>query len=242
MRFPILGSLIAAFLFAAPALAEKVPEKKDDHKGEHKDDHAAKPKLFVKEGDQFREAKADELPAAAHGDAHPKKGGLSFAAPERYDLGIYTLIVFVLLFAILTKFAWPNIAAGLKKREAVILGAREEAAKSKAEAEDLRAKLQKDYAEAQDKIRAMLDEARRDSEALRTTEREAGARDAQTERDRARREIQTEKDAVLQELYQQAVQLASLLSSKTIRRELTADDHRKLLDESLAEIRTSVKA
>jgi F-type H+-transporting ATPase subunit b len=100
--------------------------------------------------------------------------------------------------------------------------------------------LQKDFAEAQDKIRAMLEEARRDSDALRVTEREAGARDAQAERDRARKEIQAEKDAVLQELYQQAVQLASMMSAKTIRRQLSTDDHRRLLDESLAELRGKV--
>lgn len=240
MRSMILGSLVAVFALASTAFADKAPAgaggKKDDHPP------AAKPALFVKDGDKFREAKPDELPAAAAGHGHEEKGKLDFAAPKRYDLGIYTLIVFGLLLFILTKFAWPNIAAGLKKREAAILGAREEAAKSKAEAEELRAKLQKDYAEAQDKIRAMLDEARRDSEALRVTEREAGAKEAQAERERARREIQTEKDAVLQELYQQAVQLAAMMSSKTIRRSLSADDHRRLLDESLAEIRTSVKA
>jgi len=229
MRVPTLWSLIAALAFASPAFAEKAPAG-----GEHKDDHA-KPKLFVKTTDGFREAKADELPGGEHKNALAE--GL-----KRYDLGIYTLVMFGLLIVILGKFAWPNIAAGLKKREAAILGAREEAAKSRAEAEDLRARLQKDHAEAQDKIRAMLDEARRDSEALRVTEREAGAKEAQAERDRARREIQTEKDAVLQELYQQAVQLAATLSSKTIRRSLSADDHRKLLDESLAEIRSNVKA
>ena len=231
MRFPILGSLIAAFALASPAFAEKAPAKGD------KKAEAPKPALFVKEGDKYRAAKADELPASGGHDKNPLAEGL-----KRYDLGIYTLIVFVLLMVILGKFAWPNISAGLKKREAAILGAREEAAKAKSDAEELRVKLQKDYAEAQDKIRAMLDEARRDSEALRATEREAGAKEAQAERDRARREIQTEKEAVLQELYQQAVQLASTMSAKTIRRSLGADDHRRLLDESLAEIRSTIKA
>jgi F-type H+-transporting ATPase subunit b len=177
---------------------------------------------------------------AAHGSESGMLDKLSFTGIKRYDLGIYTLIVFGLLLFILNKYAWPHISEGLKKREAAILGAREEAAKAKVEAEELRAKLQKDFAEAQDKIRAMLDEARRDSDALRVTEREAGARDAQAERERAKREIQAEKDAVLQELYQQAVQLASMLSSKTLRRQMSPDDHRRLLDESLAELRGSV--
>jgi F-type H+-transporting ATPase subunit b len=242
MRLSILASLLGLAVLAAPALAEKAhpDEKKDDKHAAPAKGHDA-PKLFVKDGEKYREAKPDEIKPAG-GDHGHEAGPLDFTGFKRYDLGLYTLIVFGLLFFVLSKFAWPNIAAGLKKREATILGAREEAAKSKAEAEELRVKLQKDFAEAQDKIRAMLDEARRDSEALRATEREAGAKEAQAERDRARREIQTEKDAALQELYQQAVQLAALMSSKTIRRELSAADHRKLLDESLAEIRGSVKA
>jgi F-type H+-transporting ATPase subunit b len=189
--------------------------------------------------DHQESAKAGTADDHGHGE---KKGGLDFTGFKRYDLGLYTLIVFGLLLLILNKFAWPHISEGLKKREAAIIGARDEATRAKLDAEGLRVKLQNDYAEAQDKIRAMLDEARRDADTLRATEREAGAKDAQTERERARKEIQAEKDAALQELYQQAVQLAALLSSKTIRRQLTADDHRRLLDDSLAEIRGSVKA
>jgi F-type H+-transporting ATPase subunit b len=211
MRSSIVLALLVSF--AAPAFAEA-------------------PALFAAEGPA-------ESKAETHGHGE-KKGGLDFTGFKRYDLGIYTLIVFGLLLFVLNKFAWPHIAEGLKKREATILGAREEAAKTRVEAEELRARLQKDLAEAQDKVRAMLDEARRDADALRASEREAGARDAQAERDRARKEIQAEKDAVLQELYQQAVQLASMMSAKTIRRQLSADDHRRLLDESLAELRGKV--
>lgn len=237
MRLSILASLLGLAVLAAPAFADKAPagDKKADP---HAKGHDA-PKFYVKDGDKYREATAEETKSAG---GHHEAGPLDFTGFKRYDLGIYTLIVFGLLFFVLSKYAWPNIAAGLKKREAAILGAREEAAKAKTDAEELRTKLQGDLAEAQDKIRAMLDEARRDADALRVTEREAGAKDAQAERDRARKEIQTEKDAALQELYQQAVQLAAMMSSKTIRRQLSPEDHSRLLDESLAEIRGKVKA
>ena len=236
MRFSI-PALVVLLALGFPALAKEAAPA-PDHK-EHKD---AKPNLLVKDGDKVRPATEAEVKAATGtADAHgEKKGGLDFTGIKRYDLGIYTLIVFGILLFILNKYAWPHISEGLKKREAAIIGARDEAAKAKQEAEELRVKLQKDYAEAHDKIRAMLDEARRDADALRVTEREAGAKDAQAERERAKREIQTEKETVLQELYQQAVQLASMLSSKTIRRQLSADDHRRLLDESLSELRGSV--
>ena len=163
-------------------------------------------------------------------------GGLSFLQLERWDLGIFTLIVFGLLLLILQKTAWPKIIEGLQKREEAITSARDEALQAKQEAEELRLKLQADLAKAQCEVRAMLDEARKDADALRQQEREVGVKEAEIERERATREIAAAKDIALKEIYQQAVDLAATMSSKALGREITPDDHRKLLDESLAEL------
>lgn len=179
--------------------------------------------------------------ALAASGGEEKSGGLSFLQLHRYDLGIFTLIVFGLLVLVLSKTAWPKITEGLEKREAAILGAREEAARARTEAEDIRVRLQKEFADAQDKVRAMLDEARRDADTLRTTEREAGVKEAAAERERAKREIDAAKDSALDEIYRTAVDLATSLSAKTLGRQITADDHRKLVDESLAELRQSAR-
>ena len=48
-----------------------------------------------------------------------------------------------------------------------------------------------------DKIRGMMDEARRDAESLRAAERAAGQKEASDERDRAKRDIESAKDAAL---------------------------------------------
>jgi F-type H+-transporting ATPase subunit b len=156
--------------------------------------------------------------------------------PKRWDLSLYTIAVFVILFAILYFFAWPNIATGLKKREEMLSAVKDAADKAKREAEEMSAKLKAEFATANDKVRAMLEEARRDADALRVTEREIGQKEAATERERAKREIETAKDAALQEIYQKAVELASLMSAKTIKKNLTAADHRSLVDEALAEL------
>src|SRR5947209_2564830 len=77
-----------------------------------------KPKLYVKDGETYREAKADEKAAAAGHDSHGEGGmldKLAFTGIKRWDLGIYTLIVFALLMFILAKYAWPNIKSGLEK-------------------------------------------------------------------------------------------------------------------------------
>ncbi len=156
--------------------------------------------------------------------------------PKRWDLTIYTLAVFVLLFLVLSVFAWPNISKGLQKREEMLSAVKDAADKAKREAEEMSAKLKAEFATANDKVRAMLEEARRDADALRATEREIGQKEAATERDRARREIGAAKDAALQEIYQKAVELATLLSTKTIKKNLTAADHRNLVDEAIAEL------
>lgn len=169
---------------------------------------------------------------AAAGAANPLQ-------PDYVTMSV-TLVVFLLLLAILYFAAWGPILKGLAKREEGILSARDEAVRAKHEAEELRVRLKAEFDTAHEKIRGLMDEARRDAEALKATERENGVREAAAERERARREIETAKEQALQEIYQKSIQLASLMSSKALRRTLSADDHARLLDESLAELRTSV--
>lgn len=182
---------------------------------------------------------ASAAAAAADPHAAPKSGGLDFLALHRYDLGIFTLIVFGLLVAILGKFAWPKIAEGLDKREATLKAAKTAAEQAKTEAEAASARLQAEFAAANDKIRGMLEEARRDADALRARERETGQREAAAERDRAIREIQAERDAAKQEIYNLAVDLATTISTKAVRKSMTADDHRRLVDEALGELKAA---
>jgi F-type H+-transporting ATPase subunit b len=193
-------------------------------------------------GEQVKAA-AKEAAKEAVDDAAHSGGGTAFIdLPARWDLTVYTLIVFVLLFLFLSKFAWPSIQEGLVNRENAIAAARDEVQKALRDAEELRAKLAADMAAAQDKIRGLIEEARRDADALRQKEREAGVKDAQEERERAKREIVAAKDAALKEIYDSSVNLATAMSAKTIARQITADDHRRLLDESLAELSAAVKA
>ena len=77
-----------------------------------------------------------EAGAATPAPGEEKSGGLGFLQLHRYDLGIFTLIVFGLLVLVLQRVAWPKITEGLAKREAAIQGARDEARVARQEAED----------------------------------------------------------------------------------------------------------
>jgi F-type H+-transporting ATPase subunit b len=183
----------------------------------------------------------------ASGQATPAAGGHSVESdhkepglfPETADLGIWSLVVFLILFLLLKWKAWPPILENLQKREQGILNAIAEAERARDEAAQMRLQLQKELDNAGDKVRAIMDEARRDAQHARDEMMSEARTEIQTERDRMRREIEVARDQALQDIWTQTAQLATLISTKAIRRSITPDDHRRLVDEALAELRTA---
>jgi F-type H+-transporting ATPase subunit b len=177
---------------------------------------------------------------AEHKGDHEDK--LAFTGYKRYDLGIYTLLVFGLLMFFLSKFAWPHIKSGLEKREATIRTAQEEAKQDRIDAEARLAEAKRQLDQAAIQAKAIVDEARKAADALKASEREVGVREAEAKKQQADREIAALKESLLKDLYEKAVQLATLMSEKALRREVSTADHSRLLDESLAELRAANKA
>jgi F-type H+-transporting ATPase subunit b len=230
---------VSSFVFAlvvlvgsgAPARAAKEEKKSEP-----------KPKLYVKDGDTYREAKAGELPEAAGHDSHGSGGmldKLEFTGIKRWDLGLYTLIVFGLLMFVLAKFAWPNIKSGLEKREANILGALEQAKKDRIDAEARLAEAKKQLAEAAQQASAVLATARADAEALKVAKQEEGAKEAQAERERAKRETASQMESTRKELLQEVAQIAALMATKALGKQVTLEDQRQLIDDSIAELKAN---
>lgn len=173
-----------------------------------------------------------------------REGHLHFLEPYQpaldlisWDLGLWTVVIFVLLLWILKKSAWGPILEGLQKREDTIRAAVEEAKVARAETERVRAEFKAEMAKAYEQIPKMMDEARRDAQAVADEMRAQAQKDILAERQRVRREMDRALEQGLQELTQHTAQLATLISAKAIRRSLTEDDHRRLVDEALTELR-----
>jgi F-type H+-transporting ATPase subunit b len=183
-------------------------------------------------------SKSDETQAELTAEEEQKAGHQS--GLTRYDLGIWTLVVFGLLLFLLTMFAWKPIMAGLQKREDNIAAHHAAAEKAKADAEKLLEEIKAQRAKTGQEIGALLAEARRDAEAYREAEKARAATEVQAERDRLKREIETARDQALSEIWNKTVELATLVSSKAIGRAVSSDDHRRLVDESLAELSKTI--
>jgi F-type H+-transporting ATPase subunit b len=157
---------------------------------------------------------------------------------KRFDLTIWSIVIFVLLFLVLRKFAWGPILEGLRKRESSIEGAIEEAKRVRDEMAVQQAAFQKQLDEANQQIPKLLEEARRSAEQLKEEMRTQAAADINAERQRLRREIEVARDQALQDIWNQAANLATVISAQVIRRSLGSEDHRRLVDETLSEIET----
>ena len=183
--------------------------------------------------------KAAEGQTSDKQESHGKDGGdhkPDDVFGKALDLSIWTIAVFLVLLFVLGKYAWKPMLQGLEQREHSIQSAMEEAKKAKEEAQALRTQLAEDAAKAQDKVREVIDQARRDAEKVSADLLAKAKTEIQGERERFRRDVDTARDQAVKEIWGQAAQLATLISSKAIRRQLTPDDHRRLVDEAIAEL------
>ncbi len=174
----------------------------------------------------------ERLSHAAHTDpshGNPNTDPLSIDP----DLAVWTVVVFVLLLAVLWKFAWGPILAGLEKREHAIADEIASAQRQHEEANTLVSQYEARLAAAGDEVRALLDEARRDADHARQAILAEAKSAAEAERLRALREIESATDGALRSLAERSAQLAVELAGKIVRRNLTPADHTRLVDEAV---------
>jgi F-type H+-transporting ATPase subunit b len=177
--------------------------------------------------------------------AEPKaEGGGEASSPlygpsEGMITGIVTIVIFVLLVAVLGKYAWAPILSGLKAREDKIRKdiADAEATRSKAEA-TLR-QYNEQLATAEQKVRDLLAKASTDAENMAAAIRTRGQQEAEEIKERATRDIDAAREQALSEIYEQTANLATRVAEKILRRNLNADDQRSLVNESLQELQTA---
>lgn len=150
-------------------------------------------------------------------------------ADWKTDLAVYSFVVFVILMAILTKFAWKPISEALDKREQTVASNIAKAQGAADEAKVMLAQYQQQLAGAADQVRAMLDEARRDAETTKAAIIEEAKKSAEAEHDRAVRDIKTATDSALQQLAEKSADLAVDLAGKVLQSKLTKADHQQLV-------------
>ena len=162
--------------------------------------------------------------------------GPNVQKPEEWksDLAIFTFVVFLLLLAILWRFAWGPIVAGLERREQTIAGHIAAAQRSHEEAKQLLADYERKLAGAADEVRGLMEEARRNAEHTKQEILAEAKASADAERNRALHDIEAATDQALKSLAERSADLAIELAGKIVQSKLSASDHTRLIQEAMA--------
>ena len=152
------------------------------------------------------------------------------------DLAVWSFAVFLVLLALLTKFAWKPIMQGLEKREEGIARQIAETRAANDEAKRMLASYERRLTEASEEVRGMLEEARRDAEQTRQSIVADARKAAEEERTRAKHEIQLAKDDALSQIAEKAGHLAVEVAGKFLRDKLGNDDQARLVRDSVASL------
>lgn len=153
-----------------------------------------------------------------------------------WELGLWTLVVFLLLLFILRKIAWGPMLEGLKKREANIRTALEEAKKAQEDSRRLQEEMTRQMASAQDRVKAVMDEARRSAQEAADAMIAKTKGEITAERQRLHREIEIARDQALEDISNRTADLATMIASKALGRTISLNDQDRLVQESIAEL------
>ena len=174
------------------------------------------------------------LPALAQEAEHGAEAPSLFAG----DLGnsVWTLLIFVVVLVVLGKFAWGPILNTLQTRESFIREALEKAKHDREAAEARLKEYEQKLAAARGEASGIVEEGRRDADVVKRRIEAAAKEEADKMIERARREIQIATATATKELYTLSAKLATQLAAQVIGRELTPQDHERLISEAISGI------
>ncbi len=187
----------------------------------------------------FAQDELEDAEAIEHAAEAAEHGGGPNPLAVDPDLAIWTGVVFLLLFGILSYFAWPQIAAAVDERERRIMENIQAADVKHEEAKRLLAEHEARLATAAGEVRALLDEARRDAEHTKSSIVAEARKAAEDERNRALRDIQRAKEGAIHELAVTSANTAVDLARKVVREKLSADEQNALVRDALGKLTTT---
>jgi F-type H+-transporting ATPase subunit b len=176
----------------------------------------------------------------AHGDSH---GGGHEANPlasvkEGFWTGVTAIVLFVIVFALLSTMVWPKIVSGLDERNEKIVGEIAAAEAARKQAKEALNEYEKNLAEARAESQKMLEETRAQQGQLAAQLKANADAELGAMREKALAEIEAAKKQALGEIYNESVNIATVMAGKILQRQVTVEDQQRLMDESIAEMKS----
>src|SRR6185436_15747582 len=135
-------------------------------------------------------------------------------------------VIFVIVFAVLAKFAFPKILGAVEAREKHLEELAEAAERDRAEAAALVEEHRRLVDETRGKVQEALGEARNTAEKMRSELMDQARREHDELLARGRAEVANERAGMLEQVRRDAVEVAMKAAERLVRRNLDAADNR----------------
>ena len=151
-------------------------------------------------------------------------------------LFIWTILTFLVLVGLLAKFAWRPLLQALDARQRTIAASLEEAQRARQELERIQRESAQMMAQARTEAEGLIARSRSDAEALREELKQKARAEAATIVKNAEKQIQMETARAVQQIRTEAVDLSVAIASKILRRQVSKEDNRALIEETLKQV------
>ena len=152
-------------------------------------------------------------------------------------LFIWTIVTFLALLWILTRFAWRPLLNALENRQEMIRKSLDDAEQAKQELERVQQESAKIVAKARADAETIVANSRSDAAKLREELRQKARAEADTILQDTEKQIRQETDRALSQIRHEAVDVSLMIASKLIQRNLSKEDNDALIEDTLKQIR-----
>ncbi|HLR81357.1 MAG TPA: F0F1 ATP synthase subunit B [Bacillota bacterium] len=149
---------------------------------------------------------------------------------------LVTLIFFIILLALLKKFAWGPLMNVMEQRETYVANEIEAAEKSRKEAEAASQEAQARLKQTKEEAQKIINDAKEAGAQQEKNIIESAREEALRLKEAAEADIQSEKEKAIQALQDQVASLSVLIASKVIEKEISAQDQEKLINDYIKEV------
>jgi len=153
-------------------------------------------------------------------------------------LFIWTILTFLVLVALLARFAWRPLLEALERRQAAIAKSLDDAQRARQELERLQRESAEMMRQARVEAEAIISRSRSDAEALREELKQKSRAEAAAIVKNAEKQIQLETARAIQQIRNETIDLSVAIASKILRRQVSKEDHEGLIEETLKQVET----
>ena len=140
-------------------------------------------------------------------------------------LFIWTIVTFLVLLALLAKFAWRPLLQALESRQERIRKSLEDAERARQELERLQQESAKIMQQARIEAESIVTQTRADAERLREELKQKAKDEADNILRNAQQQIQLQTRQAIQQIRHEVADIAVLLASKLIERNIAKEDN-----------------